>query len=182
MSVQRLRRANKKLGLLLHTQLAERLSKQPVQSYSYLLRLSSPPNINQFLTSDDRKRFTDRYFTVASGDLMGWPWKKKYGADVIQTVCKAIGCDPPFITEPAQLASLPTLLPHSASPSPISTLFSSTVWTDLSASSQSTPELLLPASSILRDISNTRMTARGIPAVNKSKRKRGDGDNGEEST
>jgi hypothetical protein len=130
-------------------QLAERLSKQPIQSYSYLLRLSSTPNVNQFLTSDDRKRFTDRYFTVAGGDLMGWPWKKKYGADVIQTVCKAIGCDPPII-EPAshgRLASLPTL-------------------------SQST----LPQSthSVLRDITNTvrRTTSRGCPAINKSKRKK----------
>ena len=34
----------------------------------------------------------------------------------------------------------------------------------------------------LRDITNTRMTARGIPAVNRLKRKRDNGDNGEEST
>jgi hypothetical protein len=153
-------------------QLAERLSKQPVQSYSYLLRLSSTPNVNQFLTSDDRKRFTDRYFTVASGDLMGWPWKKKYGVDVIQTVCKAIGCDPPSIIEPAshgRLASLPTSSPHSAPSLSVST---SIAPTDSLASSQSTPEPLpQPTQSVLRDITNA-MTARGCPAVNKSKRKK----------
>jgi hypothetical protein len=37
-------------------QLAVRLSKQPIQSYGYLLRLSSTPNINQFLTLDDWTR------------------------------------------------------------------------------------------------------------------------------
>lgn len=89
-------------------QLAVRLSKQPAQSCGYLLRLSSTPNINQFLTLDDRKRFTYRYFTVAGSDLIGWPWKKKYRVDVIQPVCKAIGRDPPdppSITEPPHSAS-----------------------------------------------------------------------------
>jgi hypothetical protein len=51
------------------------------------------------LSSTDRKRFTDRYFTIAGGDSIGWPWKK-YGVDVIQTICKAIGRDPPSITGP----------------------------------------------------------------------------------
>jgi hypothetical protein len=144
-------------------QLAVRLSKQPAQSYGYLLRLSSTPNVNQFLTLDDRKRFTDRYFTVAGGDLMGWPWKKKYGVDVVQTICKAIGRDPPSVTEP----------PHSASSSSVSTSFS--VSTDFLASSQSTLELPpQPVHNVLRNITNTvsSTTARGTPAVNKSKRKR----------
>jgi hypothetical protein len=65
---------------------------------------------------------------------MGWQWKKKYGVDVIQTVCKAIGRDSPsIIASRGQLASLPTSSPHNALSSSVSASFGSTVSTDLLA-------------------------------------------------
>jgi hypothetical protein len=55
---------------------------------------------------------------------MGWQWKKKYGVDVIQIVCKAIGRDSPsIIASRGQSASLPTSSPHNALSSLVSTSF-----------------------------------------------------------
>lgn len=54
------------------------------------------PVAERILPDKYRKRFSESYYRIAHReDLMGWIWTTKFGWDVVNCVCTAIGKTPP---------------------------------------------------------------------------------------
>lgn len=74
------------------------LAIQLGSSITSTLHLTCMRNIaiaDRVLTEDYRKRFSQYYYRVARGDLMGWIWTAKHGQEVVKVVCDAVGLPMP---------------------------------------------------------------------------------------
>jgi hypothetical protein len=116
-------------------------------------------NVNErVLTKEWRDKISRKYYRVARGDLLGWPWTKKYGSEVIHAVCTATGLPIPSTSQPP---SQPITSPLSLS-SPIPT-------SSVNMSLDFVPPTAMPVlggNRVLKDVTNqVAITPRGAPAT-----------------
>jgi hypothetical protein len=137
------------------TRLEELATTLDRKTQSYLLDYCEDIVNEQVLTKEWRDKISRKYYRVACGDLLGWPWTKKYGCEVIHTVCTAAGLPIPSTN---QSSGQPMASQLSASQ------LSSSIPTSLSfVTSTATP---LMDNGALKDITNhVAITPRGAPAT-----------------
>jgi hypothetical protein len=140
------------------TRLEELANTLGKKTQSYLLDYCVD-NVNErVLTKEWRDKISRKYYRVARGDLLGWPWTKKYGSEVIHAVCTATGLPIPSTSQPP---SQPITSPLSLS-SPIPT-------SSVNMSLDFVPPTAMPVlggNRVLKDVTNqVAITPRGAPAT-----------------